>query len=199
MITPARRRLRYRFQLRQIGILTIVWLCLVGEISLVTVVGGFVIAWLVTIVFPMSPVHYYGRPRPWGIVKLVAALVWELATSSWRLARAAFSGRTIRPGILRVDLRVKSDLYQVNIAELVSIVPGTIVVDARRKTRVLYLHVFDLTEPNGPQTVREETGRVERRLVRAFGSAAELSALDAPPAGSPLLPAPAVPVQEGDS
>lgn len=188
--TPLQRRLRYRFQGRQIGLLTLVWLVLVGDLNLVTVVGGFLIAWLVTIVFPMPPVHYYGRVHPWGVVKLTLALLRDLATSSFRLAWYAFSGRPVHPGIVRVDLRVRSDLYQVNIAELTSIVPGTIVVDARRRTRALYLHVFDLPDAAAPAAVVDDTRRVERRLVAAFGSASEIGALDAD--GAPAEPKEAV-------
>lgn len=180
MSTRLQRRLRFRFQGRQVVVLTLVWLALVGDVSLVTVVGGLVVSWLVTVVFPMTPVHYYGRLRPWGLLKLGAALLRDLATSSWRLATYAFGRKPVTPGIVRVRLRVKSDLYQVNIAELVSVVPGTIVVDARRRTRVLYLHVFDVPEAGGPAQVIIDTRRVERRLVGAVGSDAEIRALAAP-------------------
>lgn len=177
--TRQQRRLRFRFQYRQIGLLTLVWLLLVGDVNLVTLVGGFAVSWLITIVFPMPPVHYYGRPRPWGIVVLGAALLRDLATASWWLAIDALRGRRVSPGIVRVDLRSDSDLYQVNVAELVSVVPGTIVVDARRRTRVLYLHVFDMPRDGDAAQVVADTHAVERRLLRAFGSAAEIRALDA--------------------
>lgn len=177
--TPHQRKLRYRFQTRQIGLLTLVWLLLVGQVNVVTVVGGFLIAWLVTLAFPMPPVHYHGRPHPWGVLTLLVGLLADLATSSVRLARYAFSTRPIHAGVVRVDLRVRSDLYQVNIAQLVSIVPGTIVVDARRRTRSLYLHVFDLPDADARAGVVDGVRRVERRLLGAVGSTAEIAALDA--------------------
>lgn len=55
MVTRQQLRLRFRFQARQVGVLTLVWLFLVGEVTLVTIVGGVLVAWLVTIVFPMPP------------------------------------------------------------------------------------------------------------------------------------------------
>lgn len=177
--TRQRRRLRFRFQYRQVAVLTLVWLALVGDVTLVTVGGGVLISWLVTVVFPMPPVHYYGRLRPWGIVKLFVALLRDLATSSWRLAGYALAGRPVSPGIVRVGLNTHSDLYQVNIAQLVSVVPGTIVVDARRRTRVLYLHVFDMPHEGDAAQVVADTHGVERRLLHAFGSAAEIRALGA--------------------
>lgn len=196
MSTRQQRRLRYRFQTRQVLVLTLVWLCLVGQVSLVTVVGGLLVAWLVTIVFPMPAVHYYGRLNPWGIVKLLVALLRDLATASWRLARFALGRRPITPGIVRVDLRARSDLYQVTTAGLVSVVPGTIVVDARRTARVLYLHVFNLADADTARSVVVDTLAVERRLVGAVGSPAEIRAVDdravadrtAPPSGREPTP-----------
>ena len=178
MTSRWRLRLRFRFQPRQVLVLTGVWLALVGQVNVVTVVGGFLISWAVTLVFPLQPIHYYGRPRVLGMARLLGALVRDLALSSWRLAAYAFSRRPITPGIVRVDLRSRTDLYQVNVAQLVSVVPGTLVVDARRRNRSLYLHVFDLTGPAAADQVVVDTLRVERRLLRAVGSASEIAAVE---------------------
>lgn len=187
MTSRTRLRLRFRFQPRQVLVLTAVWLALVGQVNLVTVVGGFLISWAVTVVFPLQPIHYYGRPRLLGMLLLGLALVRDLAVASVRLAAYAFTRRPITPGIVRVDLRGRTDLYQVNVAQLVSIVPGTLVVDARRRGRLLYLHAFDLDSQDAAGQVVADTLRVERRLLRAFGSASEIEAAEAgerPPDGS---------------
>lgn len=171
--TERRRRLRWAFQPRQMAVLTVVWLVLVGEVNLVTVVGGLLIAWLVTVVFPLPPITWDGRLRPWGMIVLVARLLADLATSSVKLALVAFSRRMPRPGIVRVPLLSDSDLYQVNTAELASVVPGTIVVDARRRDRLLYLHVFDLPDPSRSGEVVHDTLMLEKRVLDALGSRAE--------------------------
>lgn len=176
MTTPRKRR----FQPKAIGLLTVVWLVLVGEVNLVTVLGGAALAWLVTVVFPLPPLHYGGRLHPVGLLRLGAHLLADLAVSSVRLAGYAFSGRVPRPGIIRVNLSADSDLYEVNTAELASVVPGTIVVDARARRRILYLHVFDLPEPGERGTVVRDTLALERRVVQALGSQAEIEALDHP-------------------
>ncbi|MFP5417381.1 MAG: Na+/H+ antiporter subunit E [Actinomycetes bacterium] len=182
-MTTTRKR---RFQPKAVGLLTLVWLLLVGEVNLVTVVGGALLAWLVTMVFPLPPLHYAGRLHPVGLVRLAAHLVADLAVSSVRLAAYAFGRRTPRPGVVRVNLRSDNDLYQVNTAELASVVPGTIVVDARARRRILYLHVFDLPDPVERQAVVADTLALERRVVAALGSRAELEALDQPvPRGRP--------------
>jgi len=65
----------------------------------------------------------------------------------------------------------------VETAEIISIVPGSIVIDARRSTRVLYLHLLDVAEPDGISQAKQEALAVERRVLKAMGSKAELEAL----------------------
>lgn len=176
--TEAAARSRRRFQPKAIVVLTIIWVALVGEITIVSVVGGALLGLLVTVLFPMPPISYRGRIHPWAAVTLLLHLVKDLAVSSTRLAIFAFGRAAPRPGIIRVNLRSDSDLYQVNTAELASVVPGTLVVDARPKRRHLYLHVFDLPDLEERALIIRDTLGLESRVVHALGSRAEIAALE---------------------
>lgn len=164
---------RFRIQWRQISVLTVFWLILVGDVNLVSVVGGALLAWLVTITFPLPPVNYGGRLHPWDALKLAVATLTDLAVASFALARFAFGRRKPRTGIVRVQLRSDSDFYQVITAVLVSIVPGTVVLDARQRTRTLYLHVFDTPDGDHLAHAVPDTLGIERRVVMALGNEAE--------------------------
>lgn len=170
-----RRRLRFRRQPRNVALLTALWLVLVGQVNLFSVLGGIALALIVTLVFPLPPIRYRGRLRLGPAIKLGVVLLKDLAVSSFRLAAWAFRPQAPTSGIVRVRLRTDSDLYQVNTAELTSVVPGTIVVDARRSTRVLYLHVFDMTSPGAAESARSSALAVERRVANAFASGKELA------------------------
>ncbi|MFT4217578.1 MAG: Na+/H+ antiporter subunit E [Micropruina sp.] len=174
--SSSRRRLRWRLQWRAILALTVIWVILWGNYSLVDVLVGMLLSWLVTVTFPLPPIRYHGRLRPLGLLRLVAATVRDLAVSSWRLALAAF-GRQIdfQPAVIRVRLRSNQDLYQVETAELISIVPGSIVIDARRANRTLYLHLVDAAGPDGVEHARQQALDVERRVLEAVASTEELA------------------------
>ena len=175
--SSSRRRLRWRLQWRAILMLALIWVILWGNYSLVDAVVGIVLGWLITVTFPLPPIRYHGRLRPIGLVMLAVAVVRDLAVASWRLTLAAFAPRVdFRPAVIRVRLRTSQDLYQVETAEIISIVPGSIVIDARRSSRVLYLHLLDVAELDGVEVARREALDVERRVLESMGSDAEIAA-----------------------
>ena len=178
-MSQSTRKLRWRLQLRAILLLAAVWVLLWGELSLINVLYGLVLGWLVSVVFWLAPIRYYGAIHLGGLARLAALQLWDLATASFQLAVVAFRPKVeLRPGVIRVRLRYNSDLYQVATAELISIVPGTLVIDAPRHPRLLYLHVFHLPDHKAIRKQREHALKIEERVVRAFGSEDELRAAD---------------------
>jgi multicomponent Na+:H+ antiporter subunit E len=175
--SASRRRLRWRLQWRAILALTAIWVILWGNYSLVDLVVGVAVSWLVTVTFPLPPIRYHGRLRPLGVLRLLVITLRDLAVASWRLTLSAFRRRVdFQPAVIRVRLRSNEDLYQVETAELISIVPGSIVIDARRANRTLYLHLVDVAGPEGVEQARQQALEVERRVLEAIGSTAELAA-----------------------
>jgi multicomponent Na+:H+ antiporter subunit E len=174
----ATRRLRFRFQWRAVILLALVWVLLWGDASLLNILYGALLGWLVTVVFWLAPIRYYGRVHPWKLLVLAVTVLRDLAVASVQLAAVAFRPRLVlRSGVVRVALRSNNDLHQVAMSQLISIVPGTLVVEVVRRPRLLYLHVFDLPGPDSIQRVRDHTLDLERRLVEAVGSPTELEAV----------------------
>jgi multicomponent Na+:H+ antiporter subunit E len=166
-------RKRYGVQWRMAVILMLVWVLLLGQLTIGTLVAGFVLGLLVTIVFPLPPVEFHGRFHLIGQLRLAFRLVLDLVRSSFSVALLALKPQTPKSAMVRVDLRSDSDLYQTLISELVSLVPGSIVVEARRSTRTLYLHVLDVHQLSDLEDARQSVLDAEARVIRAYGSAEE--------------------------
>lgn len=155
-------------------VMTGVWLALWGDFAPFGIISGLVVAWLIRWRFPMPPMYWPGSFHPWGGVKLVAGLIFDLVVSSWRIVKLALApGVNLRPGIVRVDLVTDVDMYQVQVAEMISLVPGTVVVELVRSPRRLYLHVIDMDEDHDAPAIREMAVRIERNVLAAFGSKEE--------------------------
>lgn len=178
-MSESTRKLRWRFQGRAILLFALVWVMLWGEASLLNIGYGLLLGWLVSVVFWLAPIRYYGSIHIGGLLKLAALQLWDLAIASFQLAAMAFRPKLdLRPGVIRVRLRSNSDLYQVAVAELISIVPGTLVVETVRHPRLLYLHVFHLPDQKAIRAERDHALAIEARVVHAFGSDDEVRAAD---------------------
>ena len=175
--TPWRRRLRFR-PLSVFG-MTIVWTMLWGSLSPTILLSGILIGWLVDVVFPLPPIFWEGRFRPIGVLVMVSHLVWDLFISSMRVVWPVFQPQVnLNAGVVRVELHSDNDLYQVQVAELISLVPGTVVVEVVRHPRRLYLHAIDLIGDDPVGRVQRMSDGVEARVLNAFGSDEEIAAFN---------------------
>ena len=69
-----------------------------------------------------------------------------------------------------------SEQWTTQTAELSSLVPGSLVVEAHRLTGKLYLHVLDVRQSGGIEAARQSVLDQEERVLRAFASDDELEA-----------------------
>lgn len=173
-------------------LLTIVWLLLVGKVTPVTVVGGLLVAFLVAVVFPLPAIRWAGWIHPVGLIRLLVTLIFDLAKASVELALFAFNfRRQPQSGIVAEPLSSDGDLYQVGTGTILSIIPGSVVVDARRRTRTLYMHIFDMSKTT-PDEQRRLGLKAELRILRAFGTRDEIRHAEAVLRGEADRQAPSV-------
>lgn len=149
--------------------LTTVWVLLMGEITIGNVVAGFIVAFLVQLVFPLPSVTVGVHFRPLSFIVLTVRFLWDMATASVEVAWLA-----VRPGEpvsgVVVDLRLRShnELFQTITAEMVALVPGTVVIDLDSERRLLTLHLLNVTTRQQAETIRHRVLAQEARVLRAF-------------------------------
>ena len=171
------RRRRWHTQWPTVVWLTVVWVFLWGDLSVGNVLAGVVIGLLVTSGLRMAPIDFHGRLRPVGIVKLFGRFGVDLVRASFDVSLIALRPRyQPRGAVIGVQLRSHSDLYLTMTAELASLVPGSLVVEAHRLTGKLYLHVLDVRQSGGIEAARQAVLDQEERVLRAFASDEELIA-----------------------
>lgn len=150
--------------------LTLVWWVLWGSFSAMTLVGGVLVAVAVCMIFPLPPLRLKVRLRPWPAVLLLVRFLRDVVVASVDVARTTlFPPAELRNALIRVPLRTQSDIVLVAVAELVSLVPGSVVVEAHRSSHTLFLHVLDVRSPEDADRQRRRVWAQEERLVRAFG------------------------------
>ncbi|MFD6634554.1 Na+/H+ antiporter subunit E [Micromonospora chalcea] len=173
---------RRRDQALALGWLVAAWLLLWGDVSLGNLIAGLVVGLAVLLFFPLPPVTFGGRFRPRALLVFLVTFIAELVSASLHVAAVALRfGYRPRGAIIAVPLHVRTDLNLALTAEVISLVPGTLILDVDRARGVLYVHVLDVRGPEDVSDSRERVLAVERRIVRAIGSPAEVRRLDLEP------------------
>ena len=179
-VDPVATRLRHQVPL--VVWLVLVWMLLWGTPSWANLLSGLVVALTVLTLLPLPHVVGGARVRPVPLLAFLGHFVVDLFVSG-----AEVAWQTLRPGgvrstaIVQVQLRVDSDLLLTMVAEATSLVPGSLVLDLDREQRVMTLHLLPVRDLEDVERKKAHVLVVERRLVRAFGSAADVAALEGDP------------------
>jgi multicomponent Na+:H+ antiporter subunit E len=152
------------------ALLLVVWIMLQAELSVANVVGGIIVVGLVVAVDRRLRSPRLHRLHPVGVALLVVDLVKRLVTSSVVVVRTVIrpTDERLASGVVSVPLRTDSDLVATVVADLITLTPGTLTLDARTDPDDgprLLVHVLGLADP---QEVRDEVAALEARVLRAI-------------------------------
>jgi multicomponent Na+:H+ antiporter subunit E len=179
MSEDRRTRVRAAHQWPVVVWLVAVWVLLWGDLTVANVLGGTVVALGVITVFPLPPLHWTGTVRPLPLLWLVARFLADVVRASGQIAWLALTPHyRPRNAIIEVRLRSRGDAYFLLTAELVSLVPGSLVLETDYRRHTLYLHIIDTQDMADVELARRRVWEQEARVVRALASAAELAELD---------------------
>jgi multicomponent Na+:H+ antiporter subunit E len=149
--------------------LAAVWTVLWGDYSPGPALVGLVLATVIMAVLPLPTVPVQGRVHLVSLLRLVTRVAWFLLVSSLQVSWLA-----IRPGavplsaVLRVDLSVKSDLVLVLASNILSMMPGSLVLEIDQTRRALFCHVINAGSARAMRSFQHQAAEVERLLIAAF-------------------------------
>ena len=176
-VEPAATRLRHQVPL--VVWLVLVWMLLWGTWSWANLFSGLLVALGVLVLLPLPHVVGGVRVRPLPLLVFLGHFVVDLFTSGAEVAWTALRpGGVERTAIVQVQLRADSDLLLTMVAEATSLVPGSLVLVLDREHRVMTLHLLPVRDLADVERRKAHVLVVERRLVRAFGSPADVAAFD---------------------
>jgi multicomponent Na+:H+ antiporter subunit E len=175
---------RLRSQLPLLAWLVLVWILLWGTWSWANLLSGAAVALLVTVLLPLPGVVGGTRVRPLPLLVFAGHFVLDLLVSAAQVAwQALRPGSQRKSAIVQVQLRTDSDLLLTMVAEALSLVPGSLVLDLDREERTVTVHLLHVRDREHVERERADVLVVEDRLIRAFGSREDLEALDRDLAG----------------
>jgi multicomponent Na+:H+ antiporter subunit E len=169
-------RLRHQWPL--LVWLVVVWILLWGTWSWANLLSGLAVALLVMLLLPLPPVVGGTRVRPLPLVLFAGHFLVDLVVSGTQVAWRALGPDGVRQGaIVQVQLRADSDLLLTVVAETVSLVPGSLVLDLDRESRLISIHLLHVDDLADVARQKADVLAIEDRVVRAFGNAEDVAAL----------------------
>lgn len=182
-------RLINRDNVLRVGVLiwlAAVWVALWGDLSVANALAGGVVALIVVFALPLPSVPVAGRFHPLSFLELIAVSTYYALESSLQVAWFAIrpSGPPVS-GVLRVHLGIQSDLVLVMCADLLNLIPGTMVLELDRPRCVVYVHVLDVGSDEAVAKFYHITRRLEHLMINAFERPNERRRVDPPPEVQP--------------
>lgn len=158
--------------------LVIVWGALWRDFSVGNLVFGLIIAIAVTQVFYLPPIELSGRfnvlRAPWFALRFL----FDVTIASFQVLWWSISkGPNIRNAVIQVPLRSSSDLMMTAVGHVLSLIPGSLVVEVDRSSSTLYVHAMNIETVEAADKVRHDIQDIEARLIRIMGTREEVKSL----------------------
>jgi len=149
-------------------LLALAWTALLGEVTLVNLLLGYVLGYAVLALLAKGGVLPSTFPKKVGsAVSLASFFLWEMLVANVRVALDVLRPQTsIQPAVVAIPLDVTSDAEILLLSALINITPGSVTVDLSGDRRTLYVHVMHIT--SAEDTRREIKRGFEDRVKRLF-------------------------------
>ncbi len=170
-----RKRNSLRQELPLIIWLVIVWGALWSDFSVGNLLFGALIAVGITQLLYLPPVELGGRFNVLHGAGLTLNFLYQVVAGSIEVAYLALAkGPRLQNSVVAVRLRSSSDLVVTATGHIISLIPGSLVVEVDRSTSTLYLHCINVVSEDGADAMRATVRRIESRLIKTMGSKQEL-------------------------
>lgn len=167
-------------------VMVLLWCALWQDFTPGVMLVGLLFALLLKRLLPLPPVQFPGRFHPWGILVFTLTFLKDVVAASIAVSLVVLlRPRSSRHSVVEVRLRSHDDLIVTLTSHALALVPGSIVPDVDRATATLYLHCLDAAGEERVDSIRRNALRVEARIIRAVGSAADLELVRRYPDSAP--------------
>ncbi|SDT63127.1 multisubunit sodium/proton antiporter, MrpE subunit [Pseudarthrobacter equi] len=172
----SRRRISLRQELPLLVWLVIVWGALWQDFSPGNLLFGALLAIAVARLFYLPPVELSGRFNVRHAIPFALMFLGRVVVASFQiLYLAAVRGPKVHNAVVAVTLRSHQDLIVTATGHVISLIPGSLVVEVDRSTSTLYLHAINISSAEDVENLRNEVRDIEARLIRIMGTNEELA------------------------
>lgn len=147
----------------------VLWMFLQDNWNVLTFFSGYLFGLLVLFILRRYlPTKFYPITL-FAIVQLFILFIYELFTSSITVIRQVTRPRiNVTPGIFTLETNLEGDLEVTLLALLLTLTPGSVVVEVSPDSKKFYIHAMDI--PESSDAVIRSTTRFEAAIKKVTRS-----------------------------
>lgn len=121
--------------------LTLIWIALTGSFTYGNLLFGFMISFFVLWIISRNSEDKRYFTIAFKIISFFFFFLYEMLKANIQVAYEVMSsGFQMKPGIIRLELEARTDMEITLLASLISLTPGTLVLDISDDRKVMYVH-----------------------------------------------------------
>lgn len=122
-------------------VLMVIWLALTGVFTYINMFIGFAISYFILWILSRSSEDKRYFTIVFKVIGFFFFFLYELLKANWEVAYEVMTSNLhMKPGIVKIELEAKTDLEITLLSALISLTPGTLVVDISDDRKVMYVH-----------------------------------------------------------
>ena len=146
--------------------ITLLWVLLKDEpeLYLQTIISGFIVGAFITLTMRRFFGGQFYLIRVYAILKLIVIFISETLQSSVVVIKHILSPKiNIEPGIFTYETTLRSEWEVTALAMLLTLTPGSVVMEINETGNVLYIHAMDINRYKGD--LERSLGTFEKAIM----------------------------------
>lgn len=149
-------------------LLALAWLAITASFTPANFLLGIAIGFIALIVSQRIPGVPRYTSRTWAVVTLAGYTVWEVLLANLRVSRDVILVNRMRPGLISVPIRSRTDTEIALLAAFITLTPGTTAIDISPGGTHMLVHVTNLPDGGPEEARRAITDGFERRILEVL-------------------------------
>lgn len=148
-------------------LLAFIWVALTGSLYFSNFYFGFLLGFFILWLMNRSEEDHRYFSRVPKIISFILYFIYELAKANIQVAYDVMTPKFfMKPGIIRYPMNARSD-FEINmLSTVISLTPGTLIMDISEDKTVLYIHVMYIKDKD--KFIRQIKNGFERRLLEVM-------------------------------
>lgn len=144
--------------------IALLWMFLQNSWNPVSFFIGYIIGLIMLFVFRRFFTTRFYLKNVIAIIKLFIIFMKELVLANYSVLKVILSPKLdMKPGIFALPIKVEKDWEIATLASLITLTPGTLVVDVSEDNKILYIHAMDI--PDVEEVVQDIKSTFEEAIL----------------------------------